>query len=92
MLNPHSVSIPVLLQFRSVSFGLYGTEDYHKIVRRRAVTWMADHKEHFQAFLGEDHDEYMREMAEPYTWGDELTLVSQQLTQLLHLQEATFHW
>ena len=67
-----------MAQFRSVSFNLYGTEDHHPLVRRRAIAHMRQHAAEYEPFLGDASDwaRYLREMAKPCTWGDELTLVS----------------
>lgn len=62
------------MQFRAVSYGLFGKEDYHKAVRRKAVKYMNEHKQDFEAFLGESFHSYMKEMAQSSSWGDELTL------------------
>ena len=62
------------MQFRAVSYGLFGKEDYHKAVRRKAVQYMIEHKQDFEAFLGESFHSYMKEMAQSSSWGDELTL------------------
>ena len=36
---------------------------------------MRQHQEEYQAFLGENVDEYLDSMQQAGTWGDELTLV-----------------
>lgn len=64
-----------LPQFRSISNELYGTQDHHAAIRRRAVSYIASHREDFECFLGEDFDHYCRNMTASGTWGDELTLV-----------------
>lgn len=64
-----------MLQFRAISHGLYGTQEYHRSVRQKAVEYMQGHKEDYGAFLGQDVDEYLTSMEQPGTWGDELTLV-----------------
>lgn len=61
-------------QFRSVSFGLYGTPRHHAYVRRRAVKYMRQQRHEFEAFLGEEFSSYAKQMARGGTWGDELTL------------------
>ena len=63
-------------QFRSVSYGLYGTEAYHKAIRRKAVQYLREHRSDFEAFLGDDFNHWLKEMSQNETWGDELTLVS----------------
>ena len=65
-----------MLQFRSISYGLFGTEAYHKAVRRKAVQYMRDHQSDFEAFVGNDMDGWLKEMSQHESWGDELTLVS----------------
>jgi hypothetical protein len=61
-------------QFRSVSEQLYGTQQHHGFVRKRAVDYIRGHPDEYQAFLGEDFHYYVAGMAQPGTWGDELTL------------------
>lgn len=63
------------VQFRAVSFGLYGTEDRHSEVRGRAIAYMRRNPAAFAVFLGEDWGDYLQSMARLGTWGDELTLV-----------------
>ena len=65
-------------QFRSVAYNLYGAEDYHPLVRRKVIAHMRLHASEYEPFLGEAADwmRYLNEMANPCTWGDELTLVS----------------
>ena len=63
------------MQFRAISYGLYGTQEYHRSVRQKAVEYMQGHKEEYSEFLGEDVDAYLTSMEQPGTWGDELTLV-----------------
>lgn len=61
-------------QFRSISYGLFGTEAYHRAVRRKAVQYMRDHRSDFEAFVGDDMDGWLKEMSQHESWGDELTL------------------
>ena len=65
-----------MLQFRSISYGLFGTEAYHKAVRRKAVQYLRDHRTEFEAFLGDDYNGWVKEMSSHDSWGDELTLVN----------------
>ena len=65
-----------LLQFRSISYGLFGTEAYHKAIRRKAILYLREHRSDFEAFLGDDYDSWVKEMSQHDSWGDELTLVS----------------
>lgn len=64
------------LQFRSISYGLFGTEAYHKAIRRKAVQYLREHRSDFEAFLGDDFNHWLKEMSQNDSWGDELTLVS----------------
>ena len=77
-------------QFRAISYGLFGKEDYHRAVRRKAVKYMSEHKPDFEAFLGESFKSYMKEMAQTSSWGDELTLVSYCMIVPLSLLESAF--
>ena len=82
-----------MLQFRSISYGLFGTEAYHKAVRRKAVQYMREHRSDFEAFLGDDFDGWLKEMSQHESWGDELTLVSAYLSfinSLLHTSALAF--
>lgn len=76
-------------QFRSISYGLFGTEAYHKSIRRKAVQYLREHRSDFEAFLGDDFDHWLKEMSHNDTWGDELTLVSHNPVQ--HSQPAHLH-
>lgn len=67
--------IPILLQFRAISNGLYGSEDHHALVRANVVAHMRQHKADFESFLGETWHQYITDMSHDGTWGDELTLV-----------------
>ncbi|KAG2486732.1 hypothetical protein HYH03_014658 [Edaphochlamys debaryana] len=61
-------------QFRSISNELYGTQDHHSAIRKQGVSHIVQQRSSFECFLGEDFDEYVRQMARGGTWGDELTL------------------
>ncbi|KAL0048207.1 hypothetical protein WJX82_009891 [Trebouxia sp. C0006] len=61
-------------QFRSISYGLFGTEAYHKAIRRKAILYLREHRSDFEAFLGDDYDNWVKEMSRQESWGDELTL------------------
>lgn len=43
-----------LLQFRSISNALYGSEQHHSLVRDTVVRYMAANKAEFEPYLGED--------------------------------------
>lgn len=62
-------------QFRSCSFGLFGNEEHHKVVRQTAVAHMRSRREEYSVFFeGDTFEKYIREMSKSGTWGDELTL------------------
>ena len=61
-------------QFRSLSYGLFGTPKYHKNTRKACVDHINRRRGEFEAFLGEDFKSYVRSMARDGEWGDELTL------------------
>lgn len=63
-------------QFRSMSWGLYGTPKYHKKVRKAAVAEILTRRMEFEPFLGENFDQYVDSMLKDGVWGDELTLRS----------------
>ena len=49
-----TAQIRVLLQFRSISNALYGSEQHHAQVRDTVVRYMAANKAEFEPYLGED--------------------------------------
>ncbi|GIL74520.1 hypothetical protein Vretifemale_4518, partial [Volvox reticuliferus] len=61
-------------QFRSVSNELYGTQEHHVAIRHQAVSHILAQRGAFEAFLGEDFEQYVQQMERSGTWGDELTL------------------
>jgi len=61
-------------QFRSLSYGLFGTPDYHRTVRKTTVDYIFRNRQYFEDFLGLDFKEWAKQMARERTWGDELTL------------------
>jgi hypothetical protein len=65
------------MQFRSVSYNLYGTEAHHMLVRRRATQHMRLHADEYEPFLGDaaGWTRYISDMEQEGNWGDELTLV-----------------
>jgi hypothetical protein len=61
-------------QFRSLSYGLFGTPDYHRNVRKTTVDYIFRNRNYFESFLGEEFKGWAKQMARDRTWGDELTL------------------
>lgn len=78
-----------LLQFRAVSYGLYGSQEYHQSVRQKAVEFMKTRKQDYAAFLGENIEDYLTSMEHSGTWGDELTLVFHLSQHLRHSLGST---
>jgi len=62
-------------QFRALAQELYGTQEHHALIRETIVDHMHKHNSDF-SFLFEDGEweNYMCNIAQPCTWGDELTL------------------
>jgi len=63
-------------QFRSFAFNLFGEQNHHAVTRKAAITHMEKHKDFFAMFFESpgEFKKYLRDMARPKTWGDELTL------------------
>lgn len=63
-------------QFRALSYELFGTQRFHREVRRAAVRHMKGCPSDFRVFFEaeKDWDDYIGGMELPGTWGDELTL------------------
>ena len=61
-------------QFRSLSYSMFGTPEYHAKVRQLAVNYITTHRPLFEVFLGQDFRQYVRSMSQNGCWGDELTL------------------
>ncbi|KAL4549046.1 hypothetical protein Ndes2526B_g04098 [Nannochloris sp. 'desiccata'] len=61
-------------QFRSLSYGLFGTPDYHRTVRKTTVDYIFRNRHYFELFLGGDFKAWAQQMVRDRTWGDELTL------------------
>jgi len=62
-------------QFRAMAQELYASQEHHDIVRSAVVEYLLQQKDKFAAFFEEgEWKEYIRKMAAPRTWGDELIL------------------
>eukprot|EP00164_Ancoracysta_twista_P007419 GFYU01010531.1.p1 GENE.GFYU01010531.1~~GFYU01010531.1.p1 ORF type:complete len:281 (+),score=57.63 GFYU01010531.1:84-926(+) len=63
-------------QFRSFSYQLYRTEDYHAYVRTCAVDHIKNNRDYYNMFFDGDNDfdDYCFSMGRKGTWGDEITL------------------
>ena len=69
--------------FNSVSIVLRGSQKYHKVMRREAVTYIRKHSDQFPHLVGEwkrdglcSIDEYCDWMSEDGAWGDEHMLIA----------------
>ncbi len=76
-------------QFRSFAHNIYGSQVYHKIVRRHAVNYIRNHRIFFSMFFDGDQafDEYVAAQSQSRTWGDELTMkaVSEAYDMIVHV-------
>lgn len=62
-------------QFRAVADQLFGDQALHWKVRARAVDQLRAHEAEYRDFaVTENFEEYLRRMARPTTWGDNLSL------------------
>lgn len=62
-------------QFRAVADQLFGDQELHPEVRTRAVLQLRSQVAKYEGFaVGESFEEYLERMAEPWTWGDNLSL------------------
>eukprot|EP00920_Eleutheroschizon_duboscqi_P020163 GHVT01048006.1.p1 GENE.GHVT01048006.1~~GHVT01048006.1.p1 ORF type:complete len:451 (+),score=42.89 GHVT01048006.1:831-2183(+) len=62
-------------QFRSAAFNLFGDQEYHKAVRKKAVAEILRNKNTYEVYFEpSEFQSYIRDMAKLRTWGDELTL------------------
>lgn len=62
-------------QFRAVSDQLYKDQELHEAVRQRAIAQLKSSAARYEGFaVGESFMEYLERMAQPSTWGDNLSL------------------
>jgi len=81
-------------QFRSFSHQLYGTEDYHGLVRATAMDQISkQNRDYYQMFFDTcvDLDRYIEGMSKSRKWGDELTVkaVSDAYGVDIHVVQST---
>ena len=63
--------------FRAVSFQAYGSENKHKIVRKKCLQYIGLEKEYFANFIpgGLDYiDEYIAKKSKDGSWGDDIEI------------------
>jgi len=66
-------------QFRAAAKELFGDQRFHELVRESVVNQLTKHAPVYSPIFGgetEEWDSYLNGMAQPRTWGDELTLRS----------------
>nr|CCC92258.1 conserved hypothetical protein [Trypanosoma congolense IL3000] len=75
-LTEHEMKDDGNCQFRAIAHQIFGSQEYHQLVRVHVVTYMKSVRDMYDCFLGttEEADKYYAEMYKNGTWGDELTL------------------
>ena len=61
-------------QFRSISDQLFGTPERYEEVRKMVVDQLRTKREEYEAFVPDDYEDYVNNMAMDGEWGDHLTL------------------
>ena len=63
-------------QFRALAYQLLGEQSHHAVVRQVVIAHMRRHEAFFCIYFeaAGEFEVYLRKMAKPTTWGDELTL------------------
>lgn len=62
------------LQFRSLSDQIYGTSDYHDLVREEIVYQLKSQPESYANFVPMAYGDYLKKMSTNGEWGDNVTL------------------
>lgn len=62
------------LQFRSLSDQIYGTSDYHDVVREEIVHQLKSKPELYANFVPMAYGDYLKKMSRNGGWGDNCTL------------------
>merc|ERR1719487_579071 len=57
--------------FRSFSDQLYGTPDYHGLIRDRCSKYIASEKNYFVRFVDEPFDDFLQRIQREGEWGDD---------------------
>lgn len=78
--NLHSVEVrgDGNCQFRALAANFWGDEEHHSAVRQASIRYLTRHATRFQVYFETTSEfyKYLRDMAQPGTWGDELTLIA----------------
>ncbi|XP_042032723.1 OVARIAN TUMOR DOMAIN-containing deubiquitinating enzyme 9-like [Salvia splendens] len=61
-------------QFRSLSDQIYGTSDYHDVVREEIVHQLKSQPELYASFVSMAYGDYLKKMSRNGEWGDNVTL------------------
>ncbi len=81
-------------QFRAISQGIFGTQDYHELLRAIAVWKLRKDKDYYSLWFQDGEtgfNNFCNEMSENSTWGTELTLKAlvDSLGITLHIMQST---
>ena len=60
--------------FRAVSDQVYGSEQYHSILREKCMDYLVVQKRFFELFIEGDFNNYINEKRKNGTWGDDIEL------------------
>lgn len=60
--------------FRSFSDQLYGTPEYHALVRDRCSQYLASERDYFEQFVAEPFDEFLTRIRREGEWGDDVEI------------------
>ena len=80
--------------FRAISHQLYGTQEYHMIIRKRCCDYLQLERNYFEAFVGNKEgnftlSDYIRLMRKDREWGGNMELIA--LTELYRKTIEVYH-
>ncbi|KAL0905428.1 hypothetical protein M5K25_023848 [Dendrobium thyrsiflorum] len=61
-------------QFRAISDQLYGSSEYHKLVRKEVVKQLKEFRSIYEGYIPMKYKKYRKKMAKSGEWGDHVTL------------------
>ncbi|PKU79551.1 OTU domain-containing protein DDB_G0284757 [Dendrobium catenatum] len=61
-------------QFRAISDQLYGSSEYHKLVRKEVVKQLKEFRSIYEGYIPMKYKQYRKKMAKSGEWGDHVTL------------------
>ena len=62
--------------FRAVSDQVYGSDEYHEIIRQKCMDYLEVQKKFFKLFIEGDFDDYIKKKRKNGIWGDDIELES----------------